>query len=589
MDSPLKQGMRLGRYSLLAELGHGGMASVWVALEKTPSGAQRFVALKVMLPSLAAQSNFRSMFLDEGQLVRSIEHPNVVRVFEVGEDRGLLYMAMEWIEGDSLHGLIRAARKRRAIPAEMAVRIVADVAAGLHHAHELRGWDGELRGVVHCDVSPQNILIGVDGQPKLVDFGVAHAAALSDDDRNQVRGKLGYMSPEQAYARQLDRRSDIFSMGIVLFELTTGKRLFGRKDPQQTLALVRSARVPIPSSVWPDYPEALGAIVLKALQREPRHRYQTAEEFKLALEHFLVERRTMISPAGVGSLLSRVLGERIRERRDQVQRALIEQKATISLPHQELLAYDVTGDSDIVASAEGISDSDIYFEVDSGSISIISEGTGAQASQRSVSPHVVETPPAPAPPRKRVGLIVGAAAVVAVGVGAAVLAWPGRGAGGGPETNPQAVEAAQGVDAPTQKEGDEQQEGSTSSDAVSLDSIPVVPRDDSHASSDAVSFDSIPVAPKDSPSIAGGVGQSVGSQSNAAVANDGRPDTAAAGPRGESVVGANTTQSKDDAAGSSETTPPKAPIMSTDFLDKPQPRGPNKPAADDIELENPYR
>jgi len=180
MNAELKSGSTLGRYELLTRIGRGGMASVWVARERAPvSGKQRLVAVKAMLPELARHSDVRSMFLEEGQIVRSIDHPNVVKVHEVSEDRGILYMAMEWVEGDSLRTVIKEAKRRRAIPAEMAVKIIADTAAGLHAAHELRGWDGELRNIVHCDVSPHNILVGLDGQAKLVDFGVANATAHS--------------------------------------------------------------------------------------------------------------------------------------------------------------------------------------------------------------------------------------------------------------------------------------------------------------------------------------------------------------------------------------------------------------------------
>lgn len=323
MEEQLAQGSRLGRYRLLTPLGHGGMASVWVALERIPGGQPRFVAIKVMLPRLARLSAFRAMFLDEGQLVRSIDHPGVVRVFEVGEDRGVLFMAMEWVEGDSLHTLIKEARKRRAVPPEMAVRMIADVAGGLHEAHELRGWDGELRGVVHCDVSPHNILIGLDGHAKLTDFGVAHAAAMSVAEREgAMMGKVGYMSPEQAFGSAIDRRSDIFSLGVVLFELTTGKRLFGRKELRETLELVQHAVVPPPTTVWPDYPPLLEPIVMRALAREPGRRYKTAEEFRRVLEQYLIETRTLVSAAGVGRLLTRVLGAKIAERREEVRAAL---------------------------------------------------------------------------------------------------------------------------------------------------------------------------------------------------------------------------------------------------------------------------
>jgi serine/threonine protein kinase len=323
MSAELQVGSRLDRFQLVWELGRGGMATVWIAVERTGTGKHRLVALKAMLPKLAQRPDFRSMFLDEGQIVRSIEHPSVVRVYEVGEDQGVLYMGMEWVEGDSLYALIKAAKQRRAIPSEQAVRIIADTAAGLHVAHELRGWDGELRGVVHCDVSPQNILVGLDGQTKLVDFGVAHAAAYSDESSSErIAGKAGYMSPEQARAEPLDRRSDLFSMGIVLFELTTGERLFRGRDRAHTMHLVHIAEIPRPSTLHPDYPRALESIVLKSLERDRNRRFQTAEEFAQALDRYLVEQRVMVARASVGRLLRRVLGDRIDARRQNIRGAL---------------------------------------------------------------------------------------------------------------------------------------------------------------------------------------------------------------------------------------------------------------------------
>jgi len=315
MSGELELGARLGRFQLLYELGRGGMASVWVARERSPkSGKHRLVAVKAMLPKLAKRMDFRSMFLDEGQLVRSIDHQNVVSVYEVGEDSGVLYMAMEWVEGDSLYTIIKVAKQRRAIPPEQAVRIIADTAAGLHVAHELRGWDGELRGVVHCDVSPHNILVGLDGTSKLVDFGVAHAVATSEGASDRIAGKAGYMSPEQAKGDPIDRRSDLFSLGIVLFELTTGRRLFKGRDKAHTMHLVHIADVPQPSSIFPGYPKKLEAIVLKALARDREQRFQTAEEFAQALDHYLVEERIMVARSSTGQLLKRVLGDRIQQR-----------------------------------------------------------------------------------------------------------------------------------------------------------------------------------------------------------------------------------------------------------------------------------
>jgi serine/threonine protein kinase len=319
-----ERGSSLGSYELLVRIGRGGMAAVWVARGRPkPGEPEQLVAVKAMLPDLASNMEFRSMFLDEGQIVRSIDHPNVVHVYDVGESDGVLYMAMEWVEGDSLHTLIAEANKRRPIPPEVAVRLIADTAAGLHAAHELRGWDGQLKEVVHCDVSPHNILIGLDGVVKLVDFGVAGAMnQLSTDDEVKIRGKFGYMSPEQAQAKPLDRRSDVFSLGIVLFELTTGYRLFRGRDDRHTLELVTWGKIPRPSQVIPTYPEQLEAIVMKALERDLDKRFQTADEFHDALETYLVEQRILVPAAGVKGLLRKVLGPKIDQRRQQIRSAI---------------------------------------------------------------------------------------------------------------------------------------------------------------------------------------------------------------------------------------------------------------------------
>lgn len=349
MNAELKSGSTLGHYELLTRIGRGGMASVWVAREKAPiSGKQRLVAVKAMLPDLARHSDFRAMFLGEGQIVRSIDHPNVVKVHEVSEDRGVLYMAMEWVEGDSLRALIKEAKRRRAIPAEMAVKIIADTAAGLHAAHELRGWDGELRNIVHCDVSPHNILVGLDGQAKLVDFGVANATAHTElEGTDRIKGKFGYMSPEQARAGKIDRRSDVFALGIVLYELTTGERLFRGDNPAHTLELVKSGRIPPPQEVYAKYPAGLAVIVERALARNVDDRFQTAAELRDALEHYLKTERIMVSPAGVGQLVKRVLGPRIEQQRQALREALTIADGTVVtglVPEQSALPDRASAD-----------------------------------------------------------------------------------------------------------------------------------------------------------------------------------------------------------------------------------------------------
>lgn len=299
------------------------MASVWVARERGEGAADRLIAVKAMLPELAQKQDFRRMFLDEGKIVSSIQHPNVVTVYEVAEDSGILYMGMEWVEGASVRAIIRDARRRRAIPPEMAVRMIADTAAALHAAHELRGPDGKLCGLVHCDVSPHNILIGLEGNAKLVDFGVAHATALTGVAQSEeIKGKLGYMSPEQAHGDALDRRSDVFSLGVVLFELMTGQRLFQGENAAHALQLVQRCQIPKPSNVYDKYPKEIEQITLRALSREKSQRFQTAEEFRQALERYLVDERIMVPRAGVAQLLKRVVGSRITEQREEIADAL---------------------------------------------------------------------------------------------------------------------------------------------------------------------------------------------------------------------------------------------------------------------------
>jgi serine/threonine-protein kinase len=323
MSVELQSGSRLGHYELLVQLGRGGMATVWVGRESSDVG-DRLVAVKAMLPELAQRPEFRTMFLEEGQIVRAIDHPNVVRVHEVGEDRGILFMAMEWVQGDSLRAVHREARKRGPIPTELAVRIIADTAAGLHAAHELRGWDGELRNLVHCDVSPHNILVGTDGRARLVDFGVANGILHGDPEENdKVKGKFGYMSPEQARGEPVDRRSDVFSLGIVLYELTTGERLFQGETPAHTLRMVSAGRVPNPARMFPGYPDKLAAIVMSALAADVDGRFQTAEDFQDALERYLVDERMHVTQASVGQLVRRVLGSRLTAQHDAIRAALV--------------------------------------------------------------------------------------------------------------------------------------------------------------------------------------------------------------------------------------------------------------------------
>jgi serine/threonine protein kinase len=451
MDASLRSGSRLGRYELLVELGVGGMATVWIAREASEMG-DRLVALKAMLPELARQPDFRTMFLEEGQIVRSIEHPNVVRVYEVGEDRGSLFMAMEWVRGDSLRTIIREARRRRPIPPEMAVRIIADTASGLHAAHELRGWDGELRNLVHCDVSPHNILVGTDGQSRLVDFGVANGTAHGDPDGDEkVKGKFGYMSPEQVNGERIDRRSDVFALGIVLFELTTGERLFRGETQAHTLNLVRQARIPNPRQLLPDYPEGLVPIVHKALARDRNQRFQTAEEMRLALEQYLVGERVAVSHAAVGKLVRKVLLPRLEQQDQALKQALL---ATDGMVRAGLVPE--AGNYDSNSRTSRPSDSPLSHPFASQSAFQHTLGGGSVYPRR--------------------GAPIGAMLFGALGVVAAVgaIIWTTLQAG------PNALVSAPGVPGATQAAPGSKSSG-TPTEGVSFDGLPATETDVGHA------------------------------------------------------------------------------------------------------------
>jgi serine/threonine-protein kinase len=407
------------------------MATVWVARRKGDTSEQeRLIAVKVMLADLADEPEFRKMFHDEVNLVSRIRHPNVVDVYGVGEHQNVLYMLMEWVEGDSLHTLIAEAGRRRPIPPEIAVRIIAEAAAGLHAAHELRDAAGDLEGVVHRDISPHNVLISTSGDVKLVDFGVAKAMGrLSEATRvGQLKGKFGYMSPEQATGRPVDRRSDVFSLGIVLFELTTNRRLFRGETDVETLKLVLSGQIPKPTRIDPSYPPRLESIVLKALRRDVNKRYQTAAALERELNDYLSAERIVVPRSGVAGLLKRVTGARIEQRRKAVRSALKALRGRArAASQQELLpndsAFTPTGrDRITVTGASSVTGSQVS------QISALSQLS--QASLPSV-PNASRSPPFSSsleiarsgPSSSWIGYVIG---VIGFGVAAVVLLLYGQ-------------------------------------------------------------------------------------------------------------------------------------------------------------------
>ncbi len=272
-----------GRYQLVRRLASGGMGEVFLARRVEAGGLDTQVVLKRVLPHLASQPGFMDRFLEEARLAARLHHPNIVEVLELGEVGGLPYMAMEYVPGADLRLLQQ--RAAGPLPPAVALRIAADVAAALEHAHGLADAHGQPLQLVHGDVSPQNVLVGLEGQVKLIDFGVASAvghAPRSTPDSPQ--GKYPYMSPEQAQGHALDARSDLFSLGLVLWELLTGARLFHGESDLVSLRRVRACHVPAPSALVPGLPRALDAVTARALAREPGERWQDARALRVALE-----------------------------------------------------------------------------------------------------------------------------------------------------------------------------------------------------------------------------------------------------------------------------------------------------------------
>jgi len=278
-----------GRYQLVRRLAVGGMAELYLARQVGPEGFEKQLVVKRILPQLAGNQDFVAMFLDEARIAARLAHPNVVQVFDFGEAQGSPYLVMEYLQGEDLRKIWRQAQALRLpIPQALTCRIASEVCAGLDHAHKQTDPSGRPLGIIHRDVSPQNILVSYDGAVKLVDFGIAKAADTAVVTRSGVlKGKYAYMSPEQAAGRPLDHRTDVFALGVVVYELLTGARLFKRDSDRATLAAVAACEVEPPSAREPRVPADLSALVMRALERDPTQRYQEARAFGEALEGWL--------------------------------------------------------------------------------------------------------------------------------------------------------------------------------------------------------------------------------------------------------------------------------------------------------------
>jgi serine/threonine protein kinase len=305
--------MRLGKYQLVRQLAIGGMAEVYLAKAKGIRGFTKRVVLKRILPQYATNEDFIKMFLDEARLAATLDHPNIVHVYDIGSQVGNYYFTMEYVRGEDVRNILKTEHRRgRAVPMGCALSIARGMCAGLHYAHEATDADGSPLGIVHRDVSLSNILVSYDGSVKIVDFGVAKCVAKEAQTvAGTLKGKIAYMSPEQCRGERLDRRSDVFAMGIILYELTTGKRLFTGENEFAILQKIATQDVEPPSTKHADYPEQLERIVLKALRRDRDERYATARDMQRDLEAFAREGRIAMSSIELSEYMHEVFAENI--------------------------------------------------------------------------------------------------------------------------------------------------------------------------------------------------------------------------------------------------------------------------------------
>jgi len=305
-------GSAANSYQILAKLATGGMAEIFLARGASVGGVERYVVLKRILPDRASDVHFVRMFLDEARLAAQLQHPNIAQVFDIGKLGDSFFFTMEYVHGETIRALLaRGFALRRPLALGCALSIIAQSASGLHHAHERIGIDGRPLDIVHRDVSPSNLIASFEGHVKVVDFGVAKAAERTQETRTgTVKGKIAYLSPEQCKGEPIDRRSDLFSLGIVAWEMLTGERLFRRDSDFGNMTAIVTEDVPRPSSVRPDLPPLVDQLILQMLAKDPKRRFQRCDELVEAIEDVALRTQTTLSVTAVGRLMREMFGQR---------------------------------------------------------------------------------------------------------------------------------------------------------------------------------------------------------------------------------------------------------------------------------------
>jgi serine/threonine protein kinase len=311
----------MGEYTVLRRMAVGGMAEIFLGRRDGMSGFEKLVVLKRILPHFAHNHDFVRMFLNEARIAATLHHPNVVQVHNIGEEAGQYFFAMEFLHGEDLSRVLsRATASGRPVSLDSVLTILIGVCAGLHYAHERRAADGRPLGIVHRDVSPHNVFVTYEGGVKLLDFGIAKATTSIGKTRTGVlKGKVAYMSPEQAYSQPVDRRSDVFCIGILLWELTTGRRLYRRRSELETLKALVDEDAPAPSTIVWGYPTELERILMKCLCRDPGGRWATCEELGLALEAFARSQAVQVSPQIAARMMHGLFDAEITQFREAIE------------------------------------------------------------------------------------------------------------------------------------------------------------------------------------------------------------------------------------------------------------------------------
>jgi eukaryotic-like serine/threonine-protein kinase len=433
------QTQQIGKYRMIARLGQGGMASVFLCAAAGPVGFNKLLVLKLLKEELAHDEEFLTMFIDEARLAARLNHANVVQTYEVGLEDGHHFLAMDYLDGQPLHAVLRK-QTRIKMPLDLHVRILADTLAGLHYAHTLTDFDGSPLNVVHRDVSPQNVFVTYDGQVKLVDFGIAKAAGAANVTQSGVfKGKISYMAPEQASGDPVDARADVFSVGVMLWEAIAGQRFAHGESQGALLARRMSGNEPRIREVVPDADPELADICDRAMAHDPAERYASAQELRDDLDGFLHQFSRRIGTREVGNLVSELFAEehdRIRAIIDeQMKQMLRETSQSLPVPTLELWANTVDHTPTAVSGRRSvaalISQSGLH-----GRDSVPSTGSGSTLMGANLS----TAPPARGPSTT---LLVGlaAAAISVIGV-LLVVVYFGRADGATTGATPSAPTAA---------------------------------------------------------------------------------------------------------------------------------------------------